>query len=510
VLFNSYAFLLAFLPLSLGGFHVAVRAGGRRLAGAWLVGASLVFYGWLTPSAVVILLASIAGNYLAARLIMWWEDHSRIQTALLVCAITTDLGVLVYYKYLATLLGLLRADGLIHVSSADRALPLGISFFTFTQIGFLIDCRQGAAREKGLLNYVLFVTFFPHVIAGPILHHREIMPQFSDPATYRASAENLAAGLGLFLIGLLKKCLLADPLASLASPGFARPQELAAMGAWQAALAYSLQLYFDFSGYSDMAIGIALMFNLRFPLNFNSPYKAPSVIEYWRRWHMTLTRYLTLYLYNPLALAIARRRAARGIAPGGRVSVAGFAEAVLLPTFVTMTFAGIWHGSGATFLVFGLLHAAFLSVNHAWRIFRPTTWKPGSGRAKIAGRVLLTYFCVLAAAIVFRAPSLSAALGMFAGMAGLHGLVPQGVTSGTLGDHRAWALVAAAFAIVWAFPNSQQIMGLQAAASKAATPRAAPALHWRFSTAWAMACGLAGALGLLSLGGTSEFLYFQF
>ncbi len=239
--------------------------------------------------------------------------------------------------------------------SPIRSCPLGISFFTFTQIGYLLDCRNGLARDRSPLNYTLFVAFFPHLIAGPILHNREIMPQFADAATYRYSAHNLAAGLGIFLLGLLKKCLLADPCAAVVGPGFANPDALTFFPAWQVALSYSLQLYFDFSGYSDMAIGLARMFNVRFPLNFNSPYKARSVIEYWQRWHMTLTRYLNLCLYDPLALAITRRRRARGQSTRreAQATPLGFAQMVLLPIFVTMTLAGIRHGSGPTFLVFG-------------------------------------------------------------------------------------------------------------------------------------------------------------
>ncbi|HEX5328002.1 MAG TPA: MBOAT family O-acyltransferase, partial [Acetobacteraceae bacterium] len=285
MLFNSYVFVLAFLPVALGGFFLTARAG--RTAGAlWLIGASLVFYGWWKPAFLPLLVLSITLNFAAARAIGAADRRRRLQGALLAAAIAANLSTLFYFKYLAWVLG---ACG---ITIAAPTLPLGISFFTFTQIGFLIDCRLGLARDRSILSYALFVTFFPHLIAGPILHNREIMPQFTAAATFRASAENIAAGLAIFLIGLLKKCLLADPLAAIVAAGFGDPGALALAGAWQAALSYSLQLYFDFSGYSDMAIGLARMFNLRFPANFNSPYKAQSVIDYWQRWHMTLTRYL--------------------------------------------------------------------------------------------------------------------------------------------------------------------------------------------------------------------------
>ncbi len=413
MLFNSYIFILAFLPLTLAGFWLAARL-GRAVAGSWLVAASLLFYGWWRPGDVPLLLASVVANYGMSRLIAATAGR-RMQDWLLAIGIAANLALLVRYKYLAALLGLAGLPIVV------PTLPLGISFFTFTQIGFLIDCRQGLARERGWLSYALFVTFFPHLIAGPILHNREIMPQFAAETTYRLSADNIAAGLAIFLIGLLKKCLLADPLAATVAAGFAHPQGLALFGAWQTATSYSLQLYFDFSGYSDMAIGLARMFNLRFPANFNSPYKSQSVIEYWQRWHMTLTRYLTMYLYNPIALCITRRRVARGLAVNrqGQATAGGFASMVLLPIWVTLALAGVWHGSGATFLVFGLLHAAYLSVNHAWRLFRP---HPLGQSATAVGRVVLTYACVLVGSVVFRAPSLWSAGQVLGAMLGLHGV----------------------------------------------------------------------------------------
>jgi D-alanyl-lipoteichoic acid acyltransferase DltB (MBOAT superfamily) len=503
VLFNSYIFVLAFLPLTLAGFWLAARL-GRTVAGCWLVAASLLFYGWWRPGDVPLLVVSVAANYAASRLIAATAGR-RMQDWLLAAGIAANILLLIRFKYLPTLLGLAG------VPMAAPALPLGISFFTFTQIGFLIDCRQGPARERGWLSYALFVTFFPHLIAGPILHNREIMPQFTAATTYRASADNVAAGLAMFLIGLLKKCLLADPLAVTVAAGFAHPHGLALFGAWQAATSYSLQLYFDFSGYSDMAIGIARMFNLRFPANFNSPYKSQSVIEYWQRWHMTLTRCLMMYLYNPIALRVTRRRVARGLAVNrqGQATVGGFAAMVLLPTWVTLALAGVWHGSGATFLVFGLLHAAYLSVNHAWRLFRP---RPrGQCAAAIIGRIALTYGCVLVGSVVFRAPSLWSAGQVLGAMLGLHGVsvgFADGVEAMRAAAQTGW--IAVLYTIVWAAPNTQQIMHACGPTLEAVRPGPLPWLTWRISLPWAAALGCAAAIGLSALGGTGEFLYFQF
>ncbi len=502
MLFNSYVFILAFLPIALAGFFAASRL-GRRVAGCWLIAASLFFYGWWNTSFVPLLLISIVGNYAVALLLHRLARQPRRQNLVLACAIAGNLAALIHYKYLAAIFGFLRLHGIADIAFADPVLPLGISFFTFTQIGYLLDCRNGLAQDRSPLNYALFVTFFPHLIAGPIVHNREIMPQFADPSTYRWSAQNFAVGLGIFLMGLLKKCLLADPASVVVGPGFAHPDTLTLFPAWHVALSYSLQLYFDFSGYSDMAIGLARMFNVRFPLNFNSPYKARSVIDYWQRWHMTLTRYLNLCLYDPLALAIARRRRARGqsMRREAQATPLGFAEMVLLPIFVTTILAGVWHGSGLTFLVFGLLHAIYLSVNHAWRILRPRTAAAG------VGSLALTYLCVLLGAIVFRAPSLTAAVQLVAGMLGLHGVTVAAF------DAHAWlaiAWLAGLYAIVWGAPNTQQIMRDYAPALGRIQPGSLSSLRWQPTLRWAAAFGCAAALGLLSVGGTGEFLYFQF
>jgi alginate O-acetyltransferase complex protein AlgI len=506
VLFNSYVFVAAFLPLTLSGFALACRF-GRQPAAVFLVLASLLFYGWWNPYFLALLIISIAANYTASRLLVRCVERPRWQNVILTAAITANLSALFWCKYLAAVLSFLRVHGIADIALADPVLPLGISFFTFTQIGFLVDCRQGQAHEPSLLNYGLFVSFFPHLIAGPILHHREMMPQFADPATWRLRAENLAVGSAIFLIGLLKKTLLADPLAPIVSAGYTDPSALTLFPAWQAALAYSLQLYFDFSGYSDMAIGLARLFNLRFPLNFNSPYQSQSVIDYWQRWHMTLTRWLMMYLYNPLALHIARRRVARGLPTdrAARTTLRGFTVMVALLTMVTIGLAGIWHGSAFTFVVFGLLHGVYLCVNHAWRL-----WRPGPRSAAwhaVAGRVALTYGCVLVGSIVFRATSLADVGAMLSGMLGLHGRGMAAPDFHTVVDVL-WLV--GLYAIVWGAPNTQQIMRAYAPALGRAATGSWSRLVWQPTLPWALAFGAAATLGLLSIGGTGEFLYYRF
>jgi alginate O-acetyltransferase complex protein AlgI len=517
LLFNSYIFIFAFLPLALLAYFLLGRV-GPRAAGLSLVASSLIFYAWWSPSFALLLVGSTIFNYFISRAIARNEDRDRRQSAILVLGIAIDLAVLAYYKYLFALVGFLDAIGVAHLKMDSVILPLGISFYTFTQIGYLIDCRQGMAREQGFFEYFLFVTFFPHLIAGPIIHHREIMPQFAKAETYRFNGTNMAIGLTMFIIGLSKKVLLADSLIQVSNAGFATPHAQGLLISWLTALSYSLQIYFDFSGYSDMAIGLAFMFNIRFPLNFNSPYKARSIIDFWQRWHMTLTRYLTLYLYNPMAIWIARRRAARGlpISTSGAATARGFLDMIAMPIFITMALAGIWHGAGFQFLIFGLLHGAYLTINHAWRIFGPASLRraPASRAGQTAtmiAQIALTYLAILVAQVFFRAASSGDAIGLLSGMIGLHGAPILfgwqerfGSVSNSAGQ------VAIYFAVVWLMPNSQQIMEKYSPVLGQIQKNRFGILQWNPSVRWAVLMGVAGSLVIASLSHHTEFLYFQF
>jgi alginate O-acetyltransferase complex protein AlgI len=308
--------------------------------------------------------------------------------------------------------------------------------------------------------------------------------------------------------------------------------------AWIAVLSYSLQIYFDFSGYSDMAIGLARMFNIRFPMNFNSPYKATSIIELWQRWHMTLSRYLALYVYNPLALAITRGRASRKMAIGraAQATPGGFAAMVVFPTIVTMAIAGMWHGAGLQYLVFGVIHGLYLSINHAMRILRPHRAAAPGGRLRQPAKILVTFAATLFALVFFRSSSLSAAVQLLGGMIGLHGFYPvilpdaflshlgqgglalvnHGIIRGTpatdfINATGQFLWLVALFVIVWFFPNTQQIMRqFQPTIGTIQPGPFAAQLSWRPNIVWAAAVGGALCLGVLAIGGTSEFLYFQF
>ena len=512
MLFNSPVFIFVFLPVVLVGYY-SVAQWNTRFAAAWLAMASLVFYGWWNPRFLVLLGASITFNFCVSVGLRAFQNRSRLRNGLLALAITSNLLVLFYYKYLTFSLSLLAGFSVGLPSSFDIVLPLGLSFYTFTQIGYLVDCAQGAPHHRGFLEYVLFVTFFPHLIAGPILHHREIMPQFARPETYRFGWEALSTGGTVFFLGLIKKVVLADSLIEPINQGFSHAPQLGIAGAWLTAIGFSLQLYFDFSAYSDMAIGLACMFNIRFPLNFNSPYKSRSVIEFWQRWHITLTRYLMSYVYNPLALYIARRRAAAAIggsAPAPqKKSASVFVYSVGVPTLVTMLVAGIWHGAGLQFVVFGLLHAFYLIVNHAWRLYGPTRGR--KVRSRIATSAIafsaasLTYMAVVIADVFFRASSLANAMAVVSGMAGFHGGLHE-----LPWDERDLLGLLVCGVIAFGMPNIYQLMRdypIVLGPVKAINGRR---LIWQPSLAWAAAGGVIVAGAIANLWNVSEFIYFQF
>jgi len=502
MLFNSHAFIFAFLPAAFAGYFL-IGARDRRMAAAWLAIASIAFYGWWNPRFVLLLAGSIAGNYMLGNAIAAAAGTPRGRR-LLVAALTLDLCVLAFFKYANFFIETLDASGIAHWAAVDIVLPLGISFFTFTQITYLVDAYRGQTRAYGFIHYFLFVSYFPHLVAGPILHHADILPQLEDPATYRARADAIALGLTLFAIGMAKKVLIADPLGEYANAVFdvardgARPHLVAA---WGGALAYTLQLYFDFSGYSDMAIGISMLFNIRLPINFDSPYKSASIIEFWRRWHMTLSRFLRAYLYVPLG---GNRRG-----PARRY----------VNVMITMLLGGLWHGASWTFVVWGGLHGLYLVANHGWR-------NAGLRMPRVLS-VALTFLSVVFAWVVFRSADFGTASSMLAGMAGMNGTslpvsaAPLGAAAPglakTLGvvfegslrgfetlpgsAPRLAGFVAAGLAVVWLAPNSQALARYtmdRVAAIRLPSP------------AFAFAAGAMLAAAIMGLDRVSTFLYYQF
>jgi alginate O-acetyltransferase complex protein AlgI len=406
MLFTSAVFVLAFLPITLVGFF-ALRS--RTAAATWLLIASLVFYGYWMPQFTLLLVASIGVNFSVgvriARRIAIHGRSDRQARLWMICGVAINLALLAYFKYFnffvdnfALLVGSRR--------EFDRVtLPVGISFFTFTQIAFIVDAWRGKVREFSLVHYGLFVSYFPHLVAGPVLHHAQMMPQFRDEKTYRFNGGQFAAGLAIFAMGLVKKVIFADgvspyadavfnPAAAGVSPDMAE--------AWLAAIAYTLQLYFDFSGYSDMAIGLSWMLNIRLPFNFNSPYRATNISEFWRRWHMSLSNFLRDYLY--IALGGNRRGEARR----------------LMNLMTTMLLGGLWHGANWTFVFWGGLHGLYLVVHRLYRESVGDAWlsKVGQLRAYRAVAWLLTILSVIIAWVFFRATTFSAAIRILTAMTG--------------------------------------------------------------------------------------------
>lgn len=389
MLFNSYPFIFLFLPVVLCGFYLCSALKQSTLAKVWLLFASLAFYSYWDIRFLPILMGSILFNFAMGNAVYSTSKYKKI--ALLV-GISCDLLLLFYFKYVNFFLSSFTDQLFFEV-----ALPLGISFFTFTQIAYLVDVYQGEADKEGFINYALFVTIFPHLIAGPILHHKEMISQFKDPKMFLPTGKNFANGLFLFSVGLFKKVMIADYLAKFIGPMFDSPViDIPLLPAWFGAICYTLQLYFDFSGYSDMAVGLGLFFNMHLPINFNSPYKADSIIDFWRRWHMTLSTFLRNYLYIPL---------------GGNRS-----NRQLRNLFLTMVLGGLWHGAGWTFILWGACHGLFLTINHLWR--------KGGIKFPVVAAKGLTLLSVIVAWVLFRSPTVEKALSILNGMAGLNGVLP--------------------------------------------------------------------------------------
>jgi alginate O-acetyltransferase complex protein AlgI len=502
VLFNSFGFLFIYLPLVLVAYFWLGRI-RPAWAVIWLALASLFFYGYWNPLYLPLLLGSILFNFGIARRIAAATDPARKRW--LVLAVTANLLLLGWFKYANFLLDGANAIMGAQWTGWDIVLPVGISFFTFTQIAFLVDCHRGQVGEPRLVRYALFVSYFPHLIAGPVLHHREMMPQFADPRNARPLAANFAIGLSIFVLGLAKKILIADNLSPMVAPVFAAGAHPQLLEAWIGTLAYTFQLYFDFSGYSDMAIGLSRLFGVKLPLNFNSPYKARDISEFWRRWHMTLSRFLRDYLYLPLG----------GNRHGNPLRYRNL--------MLTMLLGGWWHGAAWTFVLWGGLHGLYLVVHHGWRALR-------GGRSAGWWSGPLTFAAVMLAWVVFRAPDLTTAADILGALAGRNGIaLPHALAAYArwlalpgwqLGfDGIRWiefggmGLPALGLAAMLAFsmPNTQEIFRHYEPAMERIFHRSTwPALAWRPGKIWSVALAALFLGCLFSMNKVSEFLYFQF
>lgn len=514
MLFNSFAFLLGFLPVTLIGFFLLGRRSELHGA-AWLAFASLFFYGWWDYRYIPLLLVSIAANYWSGRKIA--EAEAKSKQRWVITAITFDLGLLAYYKYANFFLSSLSEVTGANIEILAIALPIGISFFTFTQIAFLVDTYQGKVKEYRFTYYVLFVTYFPHLIAGPVLHHKEMMPQFADPKNYRFDPANFAVGLTIFIIGLAKKVLVADNIAPYANDLFNAPSSPSLFIAWGGTLAYAFQLYFDFSGYSDMAIGLSRLFGVRLPLNFDSPYKSANITEFWRRWHMTLSRFLRDYLY----IAMGGNR-------HGRIRR-------YFNLMTTMLLGGLWHGAGWNYVIWGGLHGIYLVIHHAWASLAQRIGFPSESLAWRLAATTLTFASVCFAWVFFRAGTMDAATHIVEGMLGHFGvgfpdaiglrlgplktwLEKTGVVFFAGGGARfleSWGWILFAASIAFFLPNAQQITrhcepSLDAKQALSHSQERRSIFDFSPTLKWACLLGLFAVASLLSLNRPSEFLYFQF
>ncbi|MDN5211674.1 MBOAT family protein [Fulvivirgaceae bacterium BMA12] len=392
MLFNSPEFLFCFLPIVLIGYFSLNHFNQIDLAKGWLFLASLFFYSWWNPMYLPIILGSMLFNFFVGKALNKQKD-SNSKRWILIAGITFNLSLLIFFKYTDFLIENINSLTAGHISLLHITLPLAISFFTFQQIAYLVDSYQGLTGTYNFFNYGLFVAFFPQLIAGPIVHHSEMMPQFYTEENKNFSYENFVKGLYVFFMGLGKKIIIADTFAIFANHGYGNTASLTMLDGWITSLSYAGQLYFDFSGYTDMAIGAALMFNIKIPINFNSPYKALSIQDFWRRWHITLSRFLRDYIYIPL---------------GGNRNGEFKTLSNLMITFII---GGIWHGAGWTFVFWGFLHGAGLIIHRLWQ-------KTGLKMPNIIA-LILTFNFVNVAWVFFRATTWTDAINVLSAMFGI-------------------------------------------------------------------------------------------
>ncbi len=484
MLFNSYEYILLFLPLVVLIYFGLNRLGRADGAKVWLVLASCFFYSYWNPVYLPILLGSIVVNYGVGTLLRTKPWDELVRRGVLIAGLAFNIGLLGYYKYADFFISTLNGVTGSHFNLLHLLLPLGISFFTFQQIAYLVDTYRGEAREYRLLNYALFVSFFPQLVAGPIVHHREMMGQFEDKANKRWISDNVARGLFIFVMGLAKKVLIADTFGMWATYGFDTATSLTLIEGWVTSLSYSLQLYFDFSGYTDMAIGAALMFNIVLPINFFSPYKALSIQDFWRRWHMTLSRFLRDYIYIPLG--------------GSRQSEFH----TYRNTLITFLIGGLWHGAGWTFVFWGFLHGVALVINRLWR-------KLGIGLPNWLSW-LITFNFVNAAWVFFRAENWADAIKVLRAMIGLNGVA----LPSSLADSLGW-ISSLGVSFQSQLLDGQLLLALPAVLvfmTLVITLKNSIELKDSFRAGWVNAAVtiILATASILSLTRVSEFLYFNF
>jgi alginate O-acetyltransferase complex protein AlgI len=516
LVFSSFGFCLVFLPCVLAGAFIAQKFGDTAIK-LWIIGASLIFYTAWYPPYIFILLGSIVVNFGLLQLALSQSAGSYRRFCTITAGVVTNICLLGWFKYA----GFLAFDinALFHTDLVipHFVLPLGISFFTFQKIALLVDVYRREVKHVPVLSYLLFVTFFPQLIAGPIVLFPEVQNQYQQQGVVKVTWQHFTLGISIFAVGLLKKTMFADLAATFTTPVFdaaANGTSLHTSEAWSGVVAYTLQIYFDFSGYSDMAVGSAAMFGVVLPFNFASPYQATSIIEFWRRWHITLSRFLRVYLYIPLG--------------GNRKG--SYRRYVNL--MLVMLIGGLWHGAAWTFVAWGALHGVYLVVNHLWRSYSKTLPAPAPTRIPWLriGSWFVTFFSVMLAWIFFRADTFQAAgvlLGKMFELSGLaemirHGLPDTGVYGAVAFAQTNVAntsyiprLLVIGLAICFFMPNTQQIfhgwIERWLMPNSEESPWRPGIIEWNPSMAWGVIIGITIAVSLMAMTeGTSPFLYFNF
>lgn len=511
MLFNSYVFLFLFLPITVVGFFVISYWKNTSASLFWLLLTSLFFYGWWNPKYLLLIGLSIGVNYWVGVAIHYSniQFQGAFSKGILAAGVLFNLALLGYYKYTGFFLENCNIVLGTDWSFTSVILPLALSFFTFTQIAYLVDAFHGRTQAYDFLSYSTFVTFFPHLIAGPIVSYRKLMPQFSHPETYRLQWDNIAVGFSLLAMGLAKKVLIADnlsPMTQWVYDTLAPGGDVYLLPAWLGSWAYTMQIYFDFSGYSDMAVGLAWLFNIRFPLNFYSPCKAHSIAEFWNCWHITLSNFLRDYIYFPLG--------------GSRCAHwRSYCNLIL-----TMFFSGLWHGANWTFVLWGVLHGIYLSIYRLYTRMGGKKYWP-SGRTGLVMGIAITFTAVLFSRVFFRSHNMAGAFSILGGLCGMQGIglpytlqvklqnhgfsTDLGFTSWLGGIMWIFPVLIIATGIAFFAPNSHQIFRIADNEGHNDSAEATPPL-WNKSMLWAVFTGILFAFCILQLSGTTEFLYFQF
>jgi alginate O-acetyltransferase complex protein AlgI len=404
MLFSSFEFIFLFLPITFLIYFYLNKRRLTELSKGFLLASSLFFYSWWEITYLPLILGSMLFNFAIGNSLAQYGEHKLAsKTQLLLIGITGNIGLLGYFKYTDFFI-----DNINYFFDSDTpllhlALPLAISFFTFQQIAYLVDSYRGEVKEHNFLNYAVFVSFFPQLIAGPIVHHKEMMPQFANIRNKAINVNNIAIGLFIFSIGFFKKIVIADTFSIWATDGFDKAEVLSFTEAWGTSLSYTLQLYFDFSGYADMAIGAALLFNIKLPINFNSPYKATNIQDFWARWHITLTRFITAYIFTPIAISLKRKSIEYKLKPRQ-----DFLLTLSVSTLIAFTISGLWHGAGWTFIFWGFLHGFAVVTHQLWKQL------PVNLPAWVA--VLITFNFVNTTFVFFRAKEWGDAIKVLSGM----------------------------------------------------------------------------------------------